>query len=54
MSKDVYMKEAPQECITLYQQVEQQKNKIDQLKVEVEQLTNENEQQRTTIEQMVM
>ena len=40
LSKDVYMKEAPQDVITLYQQVEQ--------------LKDENEQQRTTIEQMVM
>ena len=68
VSKDVYMKEAPQECITLYQQVEQQKFTIkqlikeseqqkfemDQQKIEIEQLTRENKQQRTAIEQMVM
>ena len=37
VSKDVYMKECPHQCITLYQQVEQQKCKI-------KQLTNENEE----------
>ena len=54
VSKDVYMKEAPQECISLYQQVEQQKVEIGQQKIEIEQLTRENKQQRTAVEQMVM
>ena len=39
VSKDVYMKDITQECITLHQQVQQ--------------LKDENEQQRTTIEEMV-
>ena len=34
MSKDAYIKDVPQECITLYQQVEQQKFKIEQLSKE--------------------
>jgi len=46
MSKDAYMKESPQDVITLYQQNEQQK-------IEIDQLRNETEQQRATIEQMV-
>ena len=37
VSKDVYMKEAPQDVITLCQQVEWQKNKIEQLSKENEQ-----------------
>ena len=32
LSKDVYMKESPQDVITLHQQVEQQKIEIDQLR----------------------
>ena len=47
VNNDAYMKEFPQECITLHQQVEQQKT-------EIEQIRNENEQQRATIERMVM
>ena len=54
VSKDTYMKECPQKCITLY-------HNIEQLRVENVQLRNENvqyqatvEQQRATIEQMVM
>jgi len=39
VSKDPYMKESPQDCITLHH--------------EIKQLRNENEQQRATIEQMV-
>ena len=45
VNKDVYMKESPQECITLYQQVEQ-------LRIKNSQLTNENEIKDTTIEQL--
>ena len=47
VSKDAYMKECPQECITLYQQNEQ-------LKAEILLLRSENKQQRSTIEQLVM
>ena len=47
VSKDVYMKECPQEYIALHQQNQQ-------LKAENFLLRNENEQWRTTIEQMVM
>ena len=53
-SKDVYMKECPQDVITLYHHNER-------LRMEIEQLRNENvqcqvtiEQQRATIEQMVI
>ena len=44
VNKDIYMKECPQECITVLQQMEQQK-------VEIEKLRYETEQMRT---QMVM
>ena len=54
VSKDAYMKECPQDVITLYHHIEQ-------LRVEIEQLRNENvqcqatvEQQRATIEHMVI
>ena len=47
VNKDAYMKESPQDVITLHQQVEQQKT-------EIEQIRNENEQQRATIERMVI
>ena len=47
VSKDAYMKDCPQECITLYQQVEQ-------LKVENLLLRRKNEQQKSTIEHLVM
>ena len=46
VSKDVYIKECPQECITLYQQVEQLKVKNMQKEIVIE-------QQRTTMKQMV-
>jgi len=42
VSKDVYMKESPQEVITLHQQVEQQKTENDELR-------RENEQQKFEI-----
>ena len=61
VSKDVYMKEAPQECIALHKQVEQQKVEIDQQKIEIEQqkieieqLTRKNKQQGTAAEEMVI
>ena len=47
ISKDIYMKECPQECITLYQQVKQ-------LKVENLLLRSENEKQKSTTGQLVM
>ena len=47
VSKDVYVKECPQDVISLCQQ-----NK--QLKAEISLLRNENEQQRTALEHMVM
>ena len=46
VSKDVYMKEGPQECINLYQQVEQLKVQNMQKEILIE-------QQRTTMKQMV-
>ena len=45
MSKDAYMKECPQECITLYQQVEQ-------LRIKNSKLTSENEIKDTKLEQL--
>ena len=67
VNKDTYMKESPQNFITLYQEYQllrvetvQKKIKNEQLTSENEQLTseneqlrNQNEQQRATIEQMV-
>ena len=45
VNKDAYMKESPQECITLYQENQQLRNKNLQL-------SNENEIKDTTIEQL--
>ena len=60
VNKDAYMKESPQDAITLYQQVEQfrteneqQKIKSEQLKSENERLCSETAQQKATIQQMV-
>ena len=47
VNKDAYMKESPQDVITVLQQVEKQK-------IEISQLRNENEQQRAMIKQLVM
>ena len=47
VSKDAYMKECPQDVISLHQQNEQ-------LKAENLLLRSENKQQRSTIEQLVM
>ena len=54
VSKDAYMKGYPQECITLYQQVDQLRTEVVQQKWEIDQLRNENEQQRATIDHMVI
>ena len=68
VNKDKYMKESPQDVITVLQEVEQLRvesaelkkenkqkdNKIQQQEVENSQLRDQNEQQRATIEQMVM
>ena len=47
VSKDVYMKEVPQDIITVLQHNQQ-------LKAEIFLLRSENEQQRTAVEQMVI
>ena len=56
VSKDVYMKESPQDVITLHQQVEQKDTENDQLKTEIReqdqeinQMKTENEQQKREI-----
>ena len=49
VSKHVFMKESPQDVITLYQQVEQQKTENDQLRRENDQVKTENEQQQSEI-----
>jgi len=46
VSKDAYMKESPQDIITVLQEIQQ-------LRAENIQLRNETEQQRATIEKMV-
>ena len=60
VSKDAYMKESPQDVITLHKENQllrietvQQKIKNEQLSSENKQLWNQNEQQRATMEQMV-
>ena len=47
VSKDVYMKESPQDVITLHQQVEQQKTENDQLRRENEKVKTDSEQQKS-------
>ena len=47
MNKDAYMKESPQECITVYKENMQ-------YKIEVEQLKSENVQHKATLQEMVM
>ena len=47
VNKDPYMKESPQDVITILKQLKEKDCKIEQLR-------NENEQQRATIEEMVM
>ena len=60
VSKDAYMKESPQDVITLHKEYQllrietaKQKIKNEQLSSEIEQLRSQNEQQRITIEHMV-
>ena len=60
VSKDAYMKECPQDVITLHKENQllttetvQQKVKVEQLTSENEQLRDHNEQLRATVEQMV-
>ena len=52
VSKDVYMKESPQDVITLHQQVEQQKTENDQLRTENDQVKIENRQKSVEINQL--
>ena len=47
VNKDAYMKESPQDVITVYKEVER-------LKSENKRLSNENVQQKTTLQEMVM
>ena len=49
VSKDVYMKEFPQDVITAHQEVEQLRAEIVQQKIENDWLKNENEQQRAAM-----
>ena len=53
VSKDVYMKESPQDVITLHQQVEQQKTENDQLRVENELKITERDAQIDHLNQQV-
>ena len=56
VSKDAYMKEPPQNVITLHQQLEQlRKDKeieIEQLKTDIERLRNENKEQSTMVTEL--
>ena len=52
VSKNAYMKESPQDVITLHQENQQLKAINVQQKIEIEQLRNENERRRSTQEQM--
>jgi len=54
VNKDAYMKEYPQDVITLHQQLTQKEDEITQLRNENEQQNIIIAQQRTTIEQMVI
>ena len=53
VSKNTYMKECPQDVITLYQEIEQLKTENMQQKVENELLRNRIDQKYITVEQMV-
>ena len=52
VSKDAYMKECAQECITLYQENQQLRAETVQQKMENDQLRNENKQKDNTIKQL--
>ena len=52
VSKDAYMREAPQDVITLHQQLEQLREETKCKDVEVEQLRNKNEEQSTVITEL--
>ena len=54
VNKDAYMKESPQDVITVHQLVEQFRAENAQQKIDIEQLKSENAQQKATIQQMVM
>ena len=52
VSKDPYMKEPLQECITVYQEIQQLRVETMQRKMENDQLRNENEQKDNTIKKL--
>ena len=52
MNKDAYMKECPQDVITLHHEIQQLKVETVQRKMENDQLRNENEQKDSTIKQL--
>ena len=54
VNKDAYMKESPQECISVYNENVQYKIENVQYKIEVERLKSENVQQKATLQEMVM
>jgi len=54
VNKDAYVKECPQDVITLHQQLTQKEDEITQLRDENEQQNIIITQQRATIEQMVI
>ena len=54
VNKDAYMKESPQECITVYKENMQYKIEVERLKSENVQLKSENVQQKATLQEMVM
>ena len=52
VSKDAYMKESPQDVITLHHEIQQLRDETVQRKMENDQLRNENEQKDNTIKQL--
>ena len=54
VNKDAYIKESPQDVITVLEEVNQLRAENLQQKINIEQLTNENEQLRATIDLMVI
>ena len=53
VSKDAYMKECPQDVITVHKENQLLRVETVQQKIDIEQLTSQNEQLRATMEQMV-